>query len=151
MEESHGHDINSGAGLVIICPSTRRMLLGLRSESEERDGGKWCTFGGLMQNKETPLEAALREVMEEAEIKPTKTIKQAVFVDPTGEGENDGFVFYTFIGTVDEECCPTINHEHEDHNWYRFSELAKLNLHPGIKRLINDESGVERIKEILTS
>ena len=67
MEESHGHDVNSAAGLILMCPKTRRVLLALRSGDEEYQGGTWCTLGGMMQNLERPLEAALREAMEEGE------------------------------------------------------------------------------------
>ena len=148
MKESHGHDVNSGAGLVIICPKTRRMLLGLRNGSEEYQGGTWCTFGGMMQNEETPLEAALREALEESEISPDNTVKQAVFVDPTGgKGEAPGFKFYNFIATVNEECDAKINHEHTDYNWFRLSELPNLKLHPGINRMMSDEGSSSQIRE----
>ena len=75
MKESHGYDVNSGAGLIIICPKTRRIVLGLRSGSEEYSGGTWCTFGGMMQNKETPLEAALREAIKISQ----SSIEQVIF------------------------------------------------------------------------
>jgi len=148
MKESHGYDVNSGAGLVIICPKTRRMLLALRSGSEEYMGDTWCGFGGMMQNGETPLEAALREVLEESEIIPDNTVKQAVFVDSTGgKGEAPGFQFYNFIAIVDEERCAKINHEHTNYNWYRLSELPGLKLHPGITRMMADEGSIEQIRE----
>ena len=152
MEESHGYDVNSGAGLLIICPKTRRILLGLRSGSDKYTGGTWCTFGGMMQNKETPLEAALRENLEESELVPDTTIKQAVFVDATGgKGEAPGFQFYTFIGTVADERAAKINNEHSDYNWFRLSELPKLNLHPGITRMMVDKGSMELIREHVCS
>lgn len=150
MKESHGYDVNSGAGLVILCPKTRRMLLALRSGSEEHKGGTWCGFGGMMQNEESPLQAALRETMEESEITPNNTIKQAVFVDSTGgKGEAPGFNFYSFIATVNDECCPKINDEHKDYNWYRLSELQNINLHPGVKRMMADAGSAEQINHHL--
>ena len=150
MKESHGYDVNSGAGLVILCPKTRRMLLALRNGSEDHHGGTWCGFGGMMQNKETPLQAALRETMEESEITPNNTIKQAVFVDSTGgKGEAPGFNFYSFIAIVNDECCPKINDEHKDYNWYRLSELQNINLHPGVKRMMADAGSAEQINHHL--
>lgn len=148
MEESHGLDINSGAGILVMCPTSRRILLALRTPNTEWEGNTWCTLGGMMQNAETPLDGALRECLEESEIKPDEMIRESFFVDQ--KKPNTGFKFYNFIGKMNEEIKPTINDEHTDYNWYRLNELPRLkNLHSGLKRMFEDERAVEMINQQL--
>jgi 8-oxo-dGTP pyrophosphatase MutT (NUDIX family) len=144
MEESHGYDVPSAAGLLIICPATKRILLGLRSSSS-KEPNTWCNFGGMMQNAENPLETAIRETMEESELKLNNIIKPSFYVNSV----SNGFNYYTFIAITDNEIKPKINSEHLDYNWYRMTELPRITLHSGLKKMFDDTNSIGKLKKYI--
>ena len=135
MKESHGYDTKDGAGIILLCPLTRRILLGLRS-SDSSDPHTWSNFGGGIQTQESPYQGAFRENIEETEIIPHKIIKE-----PHINEKDDGSKYYNFIGIVNTEITPTINEEHDDYNWFRLSEMNDLNLNPHFKKSFNNMLG----------
>jgi len=146
MQETHGCETNNGAGILLLCPSTRRILLGLRS-SDSSEAHTWCNFGGGMQTGETPLKAALRENLEESEIYPAKVIKCPLYVNV----KDDGYKYHTYIGIVNSEITPTINEEHADYNWYRLSELDDIPLHTEFKAEMDKSEILEVVRKYLNN
>lgn len=128
MKESHGYDTKDGAGIILLCPATRRILLGLRS-ADSGEPHTWCNFGGGIQTGESPYQGAYRENIEETEIIPHKVIR-----DPHIDVKEDGSKYHNFIGIVKTEITPTINEEHDDYDWVTLPEIAELNLNPHFKR-----------------
>ena len=144
MLETHGCETNNGAGLLLLCPPTRRILLGLRA-SDGHEPYTWCNFGGGMQTGETPLKAAIRENLEESEVYPFKVIERPLYINE----KDDGYKYYTYIGLLNSEVNVTINEEHDDYNWYRLSELDGLLLHSDFKNELSKPEIMGVIKKYL--
>jgi len=58
--------------------------------------GKVNAPGGKIENKETPLEAAVRECVEEVGIKPLN-LKEVAFLEFVNEENNNGEVHYVYV------------------------------------------------------
>ena len=135
----------NGAGLFIICPKTKKVLLGRRTGVDQY-AGTWCTFGGGVEPGEHPLNTAIREVGEEAGIAPDS-------VNPSNmpiydDDNNGGYIFRTYLATCDDEIDVNTNHEHDTHGWYRMTDLPQP-LHPGINRLLANPAAIRIILDAL--
>ena len=135
-----------GAGILFVCPSTKKVLLLLRAEGGE-DANVWCSLGGKGELGETPMETAVREVWEEGQIGP----KQYKLVEePLRINQNTPtFKFITYLGLVDQEFSPVINYEHTDAKWFSFDEIWQIPLHYGIKAIFTDEKNKNFINKYL--
>ena len=145
MKELKGNDSNKyAAGILIICPFTKRMLLGLRSSDCEYSN-TWCNFGGMKKNDgESMLECAKRECMEETEISPD------VIDEPLYVNHNDsGITYNNYLGILQEETVPTINAEHADYNWYRLSELNDIRLNTEFANVFDNPEAINKINQYL--
>lgn len=133
ISETDNYDF--GAGILLICPKTKKVLLGLRSDNQE-DNGVWCGFGGKAEAGETPMQAAIREVWEEAKIHPKSyiVIKPAIHINQN----TDSFKFHNYLGIIDSEIQPMINNEHKDAKWFFISELSTIPLHFGLGTILSD-------------
>lgn len=120
---------NQGAGIIIHCNSTKRYLLGLRSQYVN-EPGTWNLFGGAIDEDENPKEAVLREMSEELGLEKHIPIRLFDIF------ENGSFKFYNFYGKVDNEFNPHLNWEHTEARWFLKEEFPK-NLHFGLKRIIS--------------
>jgi 8-oxo-dGTP pyrophosphatase MutT (NUDIX family) len=114
------------AGTLFVTPEGR-VLLCKRAPSGDHHG-EWALPGGKVEDGETPLQAAMREALEEL----------AVPAYP-GEGRffsrtqsNDGVDFSTFVCAVPGEFTPTLCPEHTAFGWFPLDDLP-ANLHPGVK------------------
>lgn len=119
------------AGILFIYddPKTgeRYYLLNQRSFAINH-GGQWSTLGGAIDRGETLLEGALREAREEMGGWPER---YEVLAEVTQRLES-GWEYTTFALRVDEmlrvDCT---DWESIGHGWFRASEIAALELHPG--------------------
>jgi len=126
----------AGAGCIIMSRFSGRVLLPLRS-IDVKEPGTWGTWGGAIDENESPEEAVLREVSEEAGYYgPKKVIPLHVFKDPSG------FRYYNFLVLVNKEFQPRINWETEKFGWFHLDELPSP-LHFGLKGIINDPNDVD--------
>ena len=57
-----------GSFLLMVCPKTKRTLIGQRSADAEYSPNKWFSFGGTMEEGEDPACTAMRECFEETGI-----------------------------------------------------------------------------------
>ena len=119
-----------GAGIIILCPKTGRILLGLRS-SEVMEPHTWGGFGGRIDEGEDPLEAALREVSEELGI----DLDMLASAEHVWTYEQPDFRYTNFLATVDEEFIPDLNWENDDFGWFQISRLPEP-LHYGFEALL---------------
>ena len=65
----------------------------------------------------------------------------------TFTSDNERFVYYTFLVTVDEEFVPVLNSEHRGYCWVELSDHPKP-LHPGLWRSFNFDIVKKKIKTL---
>lgn len=126
-----------GAGVLPICTTTGRVLLGLRSDYVN-EPGTWGGFGGKIDDREeakNPVKAAEREFHEEAGNRQSvKMIPAYVFRSRGG-----GFRFHNFIGLVNREFEPIDNIEVEETRWFTLEEMLDLEpKHFGLQELLDN-------------
>lgn len=118
----------AGAGCVPYAVETGRVCLQHRSEAVN-EPGTWGTWGGAIDPGESPLEAARRELYEEAQYSgPVRFTKLSVFKKGT-------FRYTNFLATVPREFDPRHSWESQGHAWVQLDELPSP-LHPGFKALL---------------
>ena len=109
-----------GAGIMVVCG---KKTLALKRSKYKKDpfSGCWNFPGGSSEKGESAYETAIRETKEEIGIS-VPHIKVLDHIE---------IRFYTlFIGEVEAEFEPQLDHEHSDFMWVPLSEVLKLNLHP---------------------
>lgn len=126
----------AGAGAIIVAVSTGRILLPQRSMSVEQPG-TWGVWGGAIDEGESPVVAAQREVKEEAGAgRILKMVPLYIFTNGT-------FNYHNFMAVVPEEFVPSVNWETQGHRWVRFGEWPTP-IHFGLEELIkNSGSKIE--------
>lgn len=135
------------AGSLFLALDTGRILFALRSNAVQ-EPNTYGTWGGAMDDGETPENAAKREASEEmhTDIDIKDIMPLLVFNIPKK------FTYYNFLTTVDHEFAPNIHH---DDNWetagFKWVEFGKwpVPLHPGTKALLSDYNSLLKIKQIL--
>lgn len=127
-----------GAGLIILCSKTGRLLLPLRSESVE-EPHTWGTWGGAIDANEDPKAAALREVTEEAGVALHPTLVEELYVFTNGS-----FRYTTFLAVVPNEFKPRLDWETERAEWVELTNLPKP-LHFGLKAVLDNDHALNLI------
>ena len=128
-----------GAGCIVMARSTGRILVGFRSE-EVVEPFTWGCWGGAIDDGESPVEAALREVREECGY-PGGASAEPLLVFRSGS-----FRYSNFLVTVDEEFHPSLNRETSDAGWFELDHLPSP-LHFGLEALFADRASMETIRE----
>lgn len=145
-EKSSYHDLTNqaGAGVLLLCSSTRRFLLGRRG-AECASPLTWAPFGGMVEPGEHPRDAAVRELYEEARIRPDTVLPTPLY---TSVQPKDNFTFYTYLAVCWREYEVSINAESSDYGWFQlFPDGQPYPLHPGFAALIADTA----VRNTLTS
>jgi 8-oxo-dGTP pyrophosphatase MutT (NUDIX family) len=124
--------MKQGAGFLLICPSTKRILLALRNEGEPT----WANFGGSVEKFEAPLQCAKRELVEEAGFLEGQhyhlTSKRPIDIS-----KYINFVYRCYLGIVEHEMDPVLNYEHTTFQWFSLDEIPS-NRHFGLKRILSN-------------
>ena len=130
-----------GAGLFIIHPDTKKILLLKRNEAHP----SWCIVGGGVEANETHLCAAKREAMEEMGI---GSDKYDVINENTGIADyvnsNPNIDYHTYIAGAKELFEPKLNDEHTEHGWFTKDELPTP-LHFGVMAFLNNTGILEKL------
>lgn len=123
-----------GAGVLLLCLRSKRILLGKRG-TDCASPLTWAPFGGMVEDGEDPAVAALRELHEEAGVLLRSTVTATpVYVN---RDLKTGFEFHTFVATCQSEPVVTINHESSGYGWFfPYSEDMPQPLHPGFAELL---------------
>jgi len=122
-----------GAGCIILCRVTKRLLLPLRS-SYVLEPNTWGVWGGAIDSGEDPQISAKRELIEEA------GYSGKVEMLPLSIFQKDSFRYYNFLAIVDEEFTPKLNWETKEFTWTELDNLPQP-LHFGLKWLMSQDYG----------
>lgn len=131
-----------GAGFLLVCPSTKKILLALRSDHEPT----WANFGGTVERYESPLQCAKRELLEEAGFVEGKDY----FIEsklPVNISSYINFVYRCYLATTKYEVTPSLNYEHADYKWYSLDELPS-NAHFGLENILKDEKVIKKLQNL---
>lgn len=124
-----------GAGLLLIARDSGKMLLGLRA-AWMSDGCTWSTPGGLVDYREEPVVAAIRELWEELGI---NLLNHTTELKHTHEAEYDGRPYTTFLVEVETELeARADKYETLAAEWFTMEEAAEEDLHPGLRKSLQD-------------
>lgn len=114
----------------VFCEYEGRILY-LKRHGEKIEGLKWGIPGGKVESNEQPLEAALRELAEEAGIIPVKETLKTVGSLYIRRPEVD-FIFHMFFLPLQEmPLLQVAPDEHIEASWVNFQEAVKLPLISG--------------------
>ena len=120
-----------GAGCLVLARDTNKFLLQQRSEKVLQPY-TWGVWGGAVNQNESTLDAALRELREEAgdPVLGAKISRLWVFKDPSG------FKYTTFLVIVPRQFTPVPDaKEVSDWGWFDFYDFPKP-LHTGFATML---------------
>lgn len=121
---------SAGAGCLVLCTSTRRLLLGLRSK-DVFEPLTWGTFGGAIDSTEDPKRAAIRELREET------GYKGSVQLAPLLTYRKGDFRFFNYLALVPAEFKPKLDWENSRADWFAFKDLPAPR-HFGLTAIFQD-------------
>ena len=130
-----------GAGFLLICPSTKRILLALRNDSEPT----WANFGGGVEKFETPLQCAKRELVEEAGFLEGQHYVLAS-KRPIDISKYINFTYRCYLGVMEYEMEATLNYEHSHSQWFTLDEMPE-HKHFGLKRILKNPKVIKKINK----
>jgi len=142
---------NSGAFILLVCPSTGKILLGKRHSESDYQPNKWFCFGGHCEDDETPLQTAIREVDEECEIgnDSYEIVENPAYVHKNDDKNGIEHTIYVYLASTKNEITPHINFEHSDAKWFTINDLIDLNLFDTMNSMFTDDAFIKKIKRIL--
>jgi len=132
----------AGAGAVVYCDATKRVLALKRSQAVDQ-GGQWTiVVGGAIDSNEDPKIAAKREVFEETQYKgPIKKIDIINKFSDIDEYTQNEFTYHTFKFTIPYEFEPRFNWENDDYYWWDGKERIPGKLHFGARDILKKAKG----------
>ena len=141
-----------GGGFIFLaCPSTGRILLGLRPEHTNFSPLTWFCFGGTWEEGESLIDTATREFFEETKIQKDKYKIVPNLVHKIDNYDNEGNLHHIaiYLATCHSELFPEIDFESKDWKWFKLSDLPHLNLHPFLMDMFISEKTRGWIKQLL--
>lgn len=119
--------LHGAAGLLLV--RKRTLLLQHRSQWVH-NGDTWGIPGGARDSHETPIEAAIREAVEETGIDP-----QYLAVHVTHTDEHIDWRYDTIIATAYDELIPhQMNEESQELRWMEWDAIDSMVLHPSFAK-----------------
>jgi 8-oxo-dGTP pyrophosphatase MutT (NUDIX family) len=105
----------------------------------------WSGVAGYVEELEAPYDTALKEISEEAGIKPEMStlVKKGnpLEISDTYEGRRYDWVIYPFLFHIEDKELVCIDWEHEEYRWVFPSEVRKLDTVPGLDEVIKSLLG----------
>lgn len=125
------------AGVLVRCAGADGRWWYFLARRSERchQGGCWAVPGGALNQGEEPLEAALREFVEE--VGAVLQERHFSLID-VHEDEHGGWSYWTVVIEVPERFAlpTTVNWETAETGWIAQDELRDLELHPAFRRTL---------------
>lgn len=121
--------MRQASGILMISRETSRLFL-LRRSNEGKHPLVWSLLSGEMNPGESPIETLKREIVEEIQISPDIIKINYVYTEKA-----KSLHFHYFIGFVDGEFEPTLDHENVDFGWFEHDKLPSP-LFPGLNEKI---------------
>lgn len=132
-----------GAGVIFVSKDTGRLLLAHRSAEVNFEPETWGTWGGKLDNDETPKQTVEREVQEETGFNGKYKIHHLWdFHDP-----ETNFKYHNYLVVVDFEFTPQLNWENDNSKWVKYGEWPEP-LHWGLELLIQNAG--HKIQKLLS-
>lgn len=117
------------AGCIFWSRESNRFLLAHRSRYVQ-EPGTWGTWGGAIDDGETPEKAVHREAQEEAGYHG-KLHLVALWVFRSKD-----FEYHNYLAEVDHEFDPKLDWENQGYRWVSYEDLPTMKLHPGMATLL---------------
>ena len=118
--------IHGAAGVVLLDPTSRSVLMQLRAEWTH--GGRvWGIPGGARDSHESAIQSALREMREELSIDEAlvEVVHDNMWTD------HEDWHYHTVIALTSRDVEFVTNEEAELADWIEISKIQDLDLHPG--------------------
>jgi 8-oxo-dGTP diphosphatase len=137
--EGHAHWGPRGAAGLLIAREGA-VLLQLRARWTHR-GGTWSLPGGALEHGEEPVDAALREAVEELGMR-----RDAVTVRGSRVATCGGWAYETVLAepVVGADIVVRESPESAGHEWVGLDEVADRRLHPAFRTAWEDDDAVLR-------
>lgn len=98
--------------------------------------GEWCQVTGRLEEDETAWQGALRELEEEASLKPSR-FYSAETCEQFYSHQADAIVIIpVFVAFVDESAKVVLNEEHSQFKWMSLAEAKSVMPFPGQRRTL---------------
>jgi len=119
--------LHGAAGLLLVRNAT--LLLQHRAEWVH-NGDTWGIPGGARDSHETPVQAAIREAVEETGIEP-----ELLNVHTTHTDDHMDWRYDTVIASADPLLIPHhMNEEGQELRWISWNDISAMNLHPSFAK-----------------
>jgi len=117
------------AGCIFYSLDTNRYLIAHRSNMVQ-EPGTWGTWGGAMDNDESPTQAVSREIYEETGYNGKVDLKHIWTFQ-----HSSGFKYHNYVAIVPNEFVPTMNWETQGYAWVSLNDLPKP-IHSGLAKFL---------------
>ena len=121
-----------------ILTKDGKILLLKRGQRVSTYRGKWAGVSGYLEENETPLERAIREIEEETGLsrEEIKLLKQGEIMEFVDENTGRTWRIHPFLFKIDREEIK-IDWEHEEYRWIEREELKEYDTVPKLEDVID--------------
>ena len=131
-----------GAGFLLLCQSTGKILTVLRNDAEPT----WSILGGGLEKYESSIQCAKRELIVEADLIEHRDY-EIVSTRPINIGNYNNFVYRTYLAVTKHEIIPKLNYEHSEYRWVDIDDIPHPR-HFGVSQLLLDDKCIKKIKSM---
>lgn len=131
----------NGVGTIFVSTKTNRVLLNLRAEHKTHSMC-WSLWGGMMEDKEQPKEALMRELSEEMGFVPEI---EKLYPFDVYQSKDKHFKYFSFVAIVTEEFVPILNNESCGYCWIELGHWPKP-MHQGAKISFCNNKSLDKIR-----
>lgn len=121
--------------LLRVKGSVHEVLL-LKRAANSVFGDAWCQVAGSIEENETPIDAAYREIREETGIAVTEMYSTMECEQYYRADLNCISILPVFVLFVDSAEMVTLNYEHSEYRWVSFEEARNLLALPIQKKML---------------